>query len=297
MIAVATMERATSVIATTLHVALFRNDTLVAGPYTGEFGVEVLDWSGYVRRLASKYRRTIVISYPGNRCLYDPCEYYSHERVLEDSGYWLGSLPKSAAGALANEFAERLGLERFDWLHPYHLNKITRRRIGPQLFPSPFKMGQRDYRYDVAFHFRNMLRADLDSKNYPIDYAEALARKCGAEGLRICCIGHPKYSLCPSGCDDLRSADLTDTVRALGGVKVLVGGSSGPMHLASTYGVPIVVWVDGRMSGAERTAAIYLGPGNPHKRPVYIVSDTDFQPSPEQVLPRIREALNSVDGS
>src|SRR5262249_54101415 len=76
-----------------------------------------------------------------------------------------------------------------------------------------------------------------------------------------------------------------------------VGGSSGPMHLASTYGVPIVVWVDSRMSGAESTAQIYLGAGNPHRRPVFLVSDTSFQPPPKQVFDYIREALEVVDRS
>jgi hypothetical protein len=291
------MDRTAHLIATTLHVALFRNDTLLAGPFTGEFGLEVLDWSGYVRSLASKYQRTIVISYPGNRCLYEPCEYYAHENMLENSGYWFGSLSMSDARVMAEQFAAKLGLAHFDWLHPHHLNKITRHRIGPQQYPNPFGFGQRKYEYDIAFHFRNMLRADLDSKNYPIEYAEALTAKCASEGLRICCIGHPKYSLCPSGCDDMRSADLKNTVECLGAVKIVVGGSSGPMHLASTYGVPIVVWVDGRMSGAESTAQIYLGAGNPHKRPVFLVSDTNFQPPPKQVFSYICKALALVDHS
>jgi hypothetical protein len=297
MIDLSLIERTTRVITTSVQVALFRHDTLLAGPYTGEFGIEVLDWSGYVRRLGSKYRRTIAISYPGNECLYDGCEYYSHEKILGDSGYGFGSLLKSEARAIANQLASRLGVKHFDWLHPYHLNKVTRRRIGPQLYPEPFQIGHRDYQYDVAFHFRNMLRADLDVKNYPVEYAETLARKCRSAGLRSCCIGHPKYSLLPDGCDDMRSTDLGETLRCLSGTKALVGGSSGPMHFASLYGVPIVVWVDGRIAEHTRVLEVYRGSGNPHKSPVYFVSDTSFQPTPEQVFSRIGQALSSIDRS
>src|SRR5437773_12424666 len=61
-------------------------------------------------------------------------------------------------------------------------------------------------------------------------------------GLRVCCIGRPEHSFALDGCDDLRSRDLSETRTALQSIKLLAGGSSAPMHLASLCGVPIVVW-------------------------------------------------------
>src|SRR6266851_3120707 len=76
------------------------NETLLAGPYSGELGFELMEWSGYVRRLSAKYRRTIVISYAGHACLYDRCDYYPHDQSLVDSGYWYGSLAAKQINAL-----------------------------------------------------------------------------------------------------------------------------------------------------------------------------------------------------
>jgi hypothetical protein len=69
-----------------LKQTLVPNDTLLAGPYSGELGFELVESSGYVRRLNTKYRRTIVVSYAGHLCLYDQCEYYPHDLSLRNSG-------------------------------------------------------------------------------------------------------------------------------------------------------------------------------------------------------------------
>ncbi len=252
-----------------------------------------MEWSGYVRRLRTQYERTIVISYEGNRCLYEDCEYYPHELNLKDSGYWYGSLSGPALDTMLRYYRESLGLTAFDWLHPTHLNRYTKRLIGPQIFWAPFDRRRTNYRYDIAFHFRSIRRADLDTKNYPLDYARDLVSASMAEGLRLCCIGHPEHSFALDGCDDLRSRDLSETRTALQSIKLLAGGSSAPMHLASLCGVPIVVWWKTDPVDTELFDR-YLELWNPHKTPVYIVSDSTFQPAPRQVLSEIIKAFHSI---
>jgi ADP-heptose:LPS heptosyltransferase len=165
--------------------------------------------------------------------------------------------------------------------------------IGPQLFWEPFEFRRIDYRYDVAFHFRSILRADLDIKNYPIEYARELINRCKATGIRVCCIGHPQYSLGPDNCDDLRSGDLSETRMALKSIKVVAGGSSAPMHLASLCGLPIVTWWKAAPFDLELRDK-YLDLWNPHKVPVCVVSESTFQPAPEQVFSGIIKALDSI---
>ena len=282
-------------VAPTLHVVkqtLFRNDTLLAGPYSGELGLELMEWSGYVRRLSMKYNRTIVVSYQGNHCLYDPCEYYAHELRLQDSGYWYGSLEEVGIKNTLEYYRNKLGLTSFDWFHPKHLNKYTKRIVGPQIFWEPFKLRRTGCSYDVAFHFRSMMRADLDIKNYPASLASELVDRCKVAGLRVCCIGHPEYSICPDKCDDLRSRDLSETRMALEISKTIAGGSSAPMHLASLCGLPIVVWWKTMPSDPDLIDK-YRSLWNPHKAPVFIVSDSTFQPAADQVFSQIIKALHS----
>ena len=281
--------------AATLHVVkqtLVPNDTLLAGPYTGELGFELMEWSGYVRRLSAKYRRTIVLSYAGNGCLYDRCEYYPHGLSLENSGYGYGSLEAKQIIAMKASYVKRLGLTTFDWLHPMHLNKYAKRILGPQLFWEPSQSHRNQRRYDVAFHFRSLRRADLDEKNYPFEWARDLVNRCKAHNIRACCIGHPQYARGLDNCDDLRSSDLGQTRDMLKGIKLVAGGSSAPMHLASLCGLPIVVWWKNSALDPHLRDK-YLRLWNPHNTPAFVVSDSTFQPTPEQVFSQIIRALCS----
>jgi hypothetical protein len=279
----------------TLHVikqALVPNDTLLAGPYCGELGFELTEWSGYVRRLSARYRRTIVVSYAGHLCLYDPCEYYPHDLRLENSGYGFGSLAREQIRAMTASYARTLGLTSFDWFHPIHLNRYTKRILGPQLFWEPFQSHRDQLRYDVAFHFRSLQRADLDEKNYPLEWARDLINRCNTHEIRACCIGHPQYARSLDNCDDLRSSDLGQTREILKSIKLVAGGSSSPMHLASLCGLPIVVWWRKDLFDFDLRVK-YISLWNPHKAPVFIASDSTFQPNPEQVFSQIVAALRS----
>jgi len=37
-----------------------KNDCLIAGPFLGEFGWELMQWQGYIRQLSKFYKNTIV---------------------------------------------------------------------------------------------------------------------------------------------------------------------------------------------------------------------------------------------
>ena len=267
------------------------NATLLAGPYSGELGFELTEWSGYVRRLGAQYKRTIAVSYAGHACLYDGCEYYPHDLSLDNSGYWYGSLPTKQVNAMRVHYAKLVGLTSFDWFHPIHLTRYSKRIIGQQLFWQPFETNHKQYQYDVAFHFRNLRRADLDVKNYPLRWAHDLVNRCVANNIRVCCIGHPQYSRTVDNCDDARSSDLGRTRELLKTVKLVAGGSSAPMHLASLCGLPIVVWWNVAVDPNLRIR--YLQLWNPHKAPVFIVSDSTFQPAPTEVLSTVIKALRS----
>ncbi len=264
---------------------LVPNAVLVAGPYSGELGWELMEWCGYIRKLSLNYKQTIVISYAGHACLYDGLKFYAHSKTLKDSGHHYGHARDEEISEVIKECAEEFKLTSFDWIHPKHLNRLTKLFIGRQLFWRPFKNCRTNCTYDVAFHFRNMLRDD--SKNYPPMLARELVEKCKLVGLRVCCIGHPSFAYWPGNCDDLRSDELSITLEAMKSVKIVAGGSSAPMHLASLCGLPIVVWCPKNI--IER----YLYRWNPHRVPVFIVSDKTFQPSPENVLLEIHKAVSA----
>ena len=63
--------------------------------------------------------------------------------------------------------------------------------------------------------------------------------------------------------DDLRDLDLQDLMDIIAGAKVVIGGSSGVMHLASLCGTPLVVWGDDRTYFGETLENRYKETWNP----------------------------------
>ena len=45
--------------------------TLIAGPWVGEFGWELFAWQAYIRSLSRHFEKTVVISRPNSKSLYE----------------------------------------------------------------------------------------------------------------------------------------------------------------------------------------------------------------------------------
>lgn len=78
-----------------LKIRFFPNRILVAGPYVGECGHELMDWQPWVRAQIGRYREVHVITYPGRDYLYPGCEVHYHNVSLKEAGYRHGNLSPS----------------------------------------------------------------------------------------------------------------------------------------------------------------------------------------------------------
>ena len=65
----------------------------------------------------------------------------------------------------------------------------------------------------------------------------------------------------------------------------VVGKNSGPMHLASLCGKPTIQWAE------DQWRLDFSLRWNPFRVPIYIVSNTESQPSPQLVYEAIDDAL------
>jgi len=67
-------------------------ETLLAGPWVGEFGWELCCWQGYIRKLSKKYTKTIVICREGHDFLYKDFadEIYNLDTPTSKANMWLG---------------------------------------------------------------------------------------------------------------------------------------------------------------------------------------------------------------
>jgi hypothetical protein len=270
-----------------LKIRIFPRPVLVAGPYVGEFGHELMDWQPAVRAQVGRYAEVHVITYPGRDYLYPGCRVHYHNVALETAGYRHGRLTPAQLEAMAREKAAELGLKNYDLMTALNICTSYHRRF---LLPAKVELLGRppapgEIR-DLAFHFRHVTKEGPDqTRNYPLELCDRVVELCRAQNLNFFCIGHPRYSYCPAGVEDRRTEDLGASVAAIRSARLLAGELSGPMHLAQLTGTAILIWADGqwRLDDCEHW--------NVFRVPTYIVAHDTFQPEPERVGRKIVEAL------
>jgi hypothetical protein len=264
---------------------------LLAGPFAGEFGYEVMQWQGFVRARRRHYEAVHVLTYPGRDYLYEGCQVHPHDTRLDRAGYLYGQLNRWQAREIATAKAVEIGLEDYDIFEPSLLCTQYHKRV----------FGRQDFRLleeppltkailDVAFHFRAVRKQgpDQENKNYLPAMADKLVAGCLARGISVSCIGHPEYAYCPAGCPDHRSVDLRRTVAAISSVRAVAGENSGPMHLANLCGKPTILWAQ------HQWRIAYSLRWNPFRVPIYIAANDTSQPPPALVATAIEKSLKDL---
>jgi hypothetical protein len=273
-----------------LRMRFFPRPVLVAGPFVGEFGHELMEWQAWVRAQVPRHREVHVITYPGREALYPGCHVHAHDIPLEKAGYRFGRYEPGELKAMARAKAEELGLQNYDILAAQHLCTRQHQRF---VLPAKFELLRTPplggtYR-DIAFHFRWVKKEGPDqTRNYPTELCERVAALCREQGHSICCIGHPRYSYCPPGVEDLRTEDLAQSLAAISSARLLAGELSGPMHLAQLCGVPILIWADGQWRIAT------CRHWNIFDVPMFVVANDTHRPEPERVATAIDGALKDL---
>jgi hypothetical protein len=270
-----------------LKIRFFPRRILVAGPYVGEFGHELMDWQAWVRAQVGRYQEVHVITYPGRDSLYPGCQVHYHDVALETAGYKHGRFPPAQLEEMARKKAAELGLRDYDLMTSLNVCTCYHQRF---LLPAKFELLGRapaaaEMR-DVAFHFRQVKKDGPDqTRNYSLESCDRVVEFCRAQKLNFFCIGHPRYAYCPAGVEDRRTENLADSVAAIRSARLLAGELSGPMHLAQLAGTPILIWADGqwRLDNCERWNVFHV--------PTYIVANDTHQPAPERVGGKIVDAL------
>jgi hypothetical protein len=274
-----------------LRLRFFRRRILVAGPYVGEFGHELMDWQAWVRAQADRYEEVHVITFPGRDYLYPGCRVHHHDVLLEKAGYRYGRLSPQQQAEAARKKAAELGLKDYDILTQGPLcTNYHRRFLMPAKFELLGKPPTKESVRDVAFHFRSIKKEGPDqARNYQPEACDRLVALCREQGLSLFCVGHPRYSYCPPGVEDRRSEDLETSAAAISSARLLAGELSGPMHLAQLCGVPILIWADGqwRIEGCKGW--------NVFQVPIYVVANNTHRPDPAIAAEQIVKALKDLE--
>ena len=263
-----------------------------------EFGWEIMVWQPAVRykRIKEKYEKCYAITFKNHKYLYEGCEVFDHQQKLEDAKFGFTLTPLEIINDLVKKCIVHFNIsEPFDIFTPQQYvslkSRIKRKlKIRDALHRNFYISDPKLDDFDIGFHFRSFERAgDIKGKSFPSDKADKLVAMCSNSHLKVCCIGAPGYSYVARGAINRQAEDLETSIRYMSKCRLIVGGSSAPMHLASLCNLPIVIW-----TGPPFDASRYFKSWNPFKSKVFLVTEKDFNPEANDIYACIENAMQNI---
>lgn len=249
---------------------------LFAGPWVGEFGWELLNWQAYLRVLRPRYDKVVVSARESSRAMYaDFCDEFVPHTISGQSNSHVSMNIQNP-----DELVRILSLvpPGTDHLVPLRYIPSEAQRFIRFGNPQPTK-----YAVDVLLHARG--RSHDTVRNWSEDKWNQLADRLREKGLRLACIGLSSSALAVPDTEDFRDLPLQETFDLMASSRLMLGPSSGPLHLASLCGLPHLVWTDRRSYGMGKTSRDkYETWWNPLNTPVHVMDEHDFDPPVEAVF-------------
>lgn len=220
---------------------------LILGPWVGEFGWEIV-FSGLARKLSEKYQKTIICTFPGREALYmDFAEVITHRikgvsdcvsifnadsKTTKDAHKEMMEIARTRFGGNCVLIHPRDVFQNFSAFED-DVKKVGKYVVLDSSFNSP--------RFDLVVHARNRLDNGVN-RNWGLKRWNDLCSRLSLQGYKMAAIGFSSH--CPTGCEDYLGLELDQTIGMMRKSRLVVGESSGPMHLASLCRVPHLVWGD-----------------------------------------------------
>lgn len=214
----------------------------------GEFGWEIMTWAPWCRRQAQGHDQVIVTSFAGMAPLY---------------------------ADFATEFRPNGQTARsLNYPKHYHVDGLHHRYGRPE---------QVAYHFDVIIHARGVARKRA------INYRRwrVLADLLMQRRLSFAWVGGIEDTAEPDCGFDLRHFDLRMLMDVIAASKVVIGVSSGIMHLAAACGTDLIVWGDRRTYFGETLETRYKATWNPNNVRVGWIDADDWQPEPQRIIEEI----------
>jgi len=272
---------------TTFNIDLNKTKILLAGPWVGEFGWELFCWQGHLRFLSKKYNKILVIGRPGQEFLYKDfaSKYYSFNSPTSDANMWNGTVNQTELNELIKNVKYDIRLVPFNLGYGYDNGNVAiiDEKFNQQEFIK-YKSDSINKSYDIIIHPRNKTLGS--GRNWSIDNWQKLVDLL-LKQYTVAIIGNSEaYKL--KGVDDYRNVSIEDTISLLNRAKLVVGQSSGPLHLASLCGTPHFVWSE------EYNRMRYTTHWNPHNTKVFFHSKMGWNPTFEYIHELIVVNMNEL---
>jgi hypothetical protein len=237
--------------------------------WIGEFGWEIMTWQAYLRLKSREYDRMVISTFEGMESLYRdfhcPVDFLPHNhpgRALD----WRDT------SMVETEF------DATQYTKPVEIIKpLKKYRLEGEFVRYGTPRGER---FQILFHARGVQKCSF--KNLPLAKWEGIATAFPNSAS----IGSKDDMLIPNTAD-LRGIPLDELMDLIAGAEVVVGGSSGVMHLATLCGTKQVVWGDNKTYFGEPLERRYKQTWNPFGTPVEWVECENWNPNLGDVISTI----------
>lgn len=266
-----------------------KKDTLFAGPWLGEFGWELMNWQPFLRWLAPQYKKVIISIRHGHEALYqDFTHEFQYHTVEGDSNCNEMKYIQNPKELIRAQAQCR---PNWDYLKPVGWQPIQRKKF------IPFGTPKLDLKTDLLFHPRG--RNFGSNRNWSASKWEKLLQELSKQNLKVGCIGLKNATLNIAGnFTDYRDIPLIDTLDLISSTKLVIGPSSGPMHLASLCKIPHIVWTDQKKYARGYTNRYkYESWWNPFQTDAMVIDHMGFNPDVNEVLNYIKIFLDKNKSS
>ena len=248
--------------------------TLFAGPFVGEFGWELFCWQGILRKYVevNNFEKVIVSGRKSTKFLYeDFCdEYISYEPdSYEPDSYFnrgkMTNIPKPPKGCTYIPYNHML--THYTPEHGWR----------PSLQQSFIEYGNKiDTDIKILIHARNTNKAGTQIRNWSIDNFSEIVDSFPE--YKFASVGTKNAAHHIEGTEDLRDIEIQDYMKS---ANLIIGPSSGPMHLASLCGLNQLTWC-GKPYGQSNKKR-YTKDWNPFNTNVEYIICEDWNPSVKDI--------------
>lgn len=262
---------------------------LIAGPWVGEFGWELMSWQAFIRALVykHKFKYVTVFGPRGHDELYDDfADVYVPVELPGIRDCWRVEGADFRDKTKLNQAIHRLVKHDTKVITPSCFVPVSEQHFVA--FGNPENVAPKD-RFDVLVHVRKQINKRRHHA-WPSEHAETVCNKLLERGLSLAAIGTEAW--CPKGVENRLCIPLKELMNLISAARVIIGPSSGPMHLASLCRTPHLVWTDRQWYSAIKASnkTRYERTWNPLNTPC-IVLEEGWNPNPDLIVLKTQEAL------
>lgn len=226
---------------------------MIAAPFLAEFGWEIAMWVPWLRFRATEFinSKMIVVCLKGHEALYEDFA----DKVIpiatknitsvDCQNVWVGGVkmrPVDYYGMLKDKLRRNIFMKNtltpldmpVNW-PPKKPPRIPERQAVHRAY-----LAADGRRRDTVLLHARACPDKQPERNWPIAKWRQLVEELG--GPEPVSIGKPGQSLHVPGTKDARGLSLKEVIELMGHTKVVIGPSSGPLHLANHCNRPVIWW-------------------------------------------------------